>query len=162
MRKADHTASLRVSRYRDRQAGEQGRKRAQVRINPRDGAIIQRVADQLRRRRDAAHSPYVAFVLNTINAPRPTPIDADTLLDCLLAVAPPPKWRPHLEALLTEVSAEALHRLVLIGFCQFEDLRRAASALRVPKNERRDWIDEMAAFTVARDAERHIADPGRS
>ncbi len=94
----------------------------------------------------------VAFVLGTINAPRPTAMDAATLLRCLSAATPEPQWRPHIEALFDEVSIEALHDLVLSGVIEFDGLERAAHVWKVTDGRTLPWIEEMAGLTLARAA----------
>lgn len=160
-RTIDKTASRRVAAYRARQSTELGFERIEVRASHRDRLAIQRFANTLRQHRNAlSNNRDLAFILGTINAPRPHPIDGETLLDCLLADRPSKEWAPHMEALFSEVSIEALHRLVLSGACGFEDLRHAAYIWRIDKNERTAWIEEMASLSLARHAERHSADLG--
>jgi len=157
----DKTASRRVAAYRVRQSLELGFERIEVRASQRDRVTIQRFANNLRRRRTAlANNHDLAFVLGTINAPRPRPIDGEILLDCLLADRPLKEWAPHIEALFSEVSIEALHRLVLSGACSFDDLRHAAYIWRIAPNEQTVWIEEMAGLSLARHAERHSPDSG--
>lgn len=86
----------------------------------------------------------VDFVLGTINAPRPQHIDDRTLLSCLLASEPAPEWRPHIEALIDEVSPEALHDIVLSGVIDFENLYRATRVWKVHHGKNAEWIREMA------------------
>jgi hypothetical protein len=163
MNMPDPTASRRVAAYRQRQAAGLGWQRVEARVAPRDRAVVQHLAAALRRRRLAlAGNRHVVFVLSTINAPRPQAIDADTLLDCLLADHPIDAWRPHLEAFFTEISIEATHDLVLSGVCDFQDLRRAQAIWGPFSGEKHDWIQEMADLTLVRDARRRAADSART
>jgi len=157
----DLTASKRVATYRRRQRID-GLDRVEVRVSSRDRDIVQRVAEELRRRRQAVNSPSVAFILRTINAPRPTPIDGDTLLDCLLSRTVIDKWAPHLEAFFTEVSIEATHHLVMSGFCTFEDLRLAQHVWDYRKGEKHDWIEEMADLVLVGNARGDLTHSARS
>ncbi len=100
-------------------------------------------------KRAAAASREVDFVLGTVNAPRPNPIDAKTLIHCLTALTPEPRWRPHIEALFDEVSEEAVHDLVLAKVVSFEDLYRAARTWKVTHGRIVGWIKEMADFRLA-------------
>ena len=162
-RAIDRTVARRVAAYRERQSSECGLDRIEVRANRRDRQLILRHAEALRQRRGAlTDNPRVGFVLNTVNAPRPLRIDAGTFLDCLLSNGEVTTYRPYIDAFFTEVSIEAIHWLVLSGVCTFEDLRRAAYTWRIPHNDRTAWIEEMAALSLARDAERRAADPARS
>jgi hypothetical protein len=92
------------------------------------------------------------LVLGTINAPRPRPIDAETLLACLLSDRPIPEWRPHLEALFDEVSEGAIRDLVLAGVIGFEDLYRATRTWGLGHARNAAWIREMADLSMARSA----------
>lgn len=91
----------------------------------------------------------IALVLGTINAPRPVAMDETTLLDCLGANRPDPRWRLHIEALFDEVSIEALHDLVLAGVVDFDELDRAARVWGMTNGRNHPWIEEMAALTLA-------------
>jgi hypothetical protein len=91
----------------------------------------------------------IDFVLGTINAPRPVAMDEATLLDCLGADHPDPRWHPHIEALFDEVSIEALHDLVLAGVVDFDQLDRAVRIWGITDGRNHPWIEEMAALTLA-------------
>jgi hypothetical protein len=65
---------------------------------------------------------------------------------------PDVRWRPHIEALFDEVSAEAIHDLVLAGLVSFEDLYRAARNWRVSDAGNVTWIKEMADLRLAEPA----------
>ncbi|MGQ9369248.1 hypothetical protein [Azospirillum sp. ST 5-10] len=95
---------------------------------------------------------HLEFVLATVNAPRPRPMDADTFLRCLFADAPDARWRPHMEAFFDEVSEEAIHDLVLAGLVGFDDLRRAVRIWQVSDGRTVPWIEEMAGLPLARPA----------
>jgi hypothetical protein len=158
----DPTAARRVAAYRVRQAAERGFDRAEVRVATRDRAIIQRVSADLRSRRNALRgNAALDFIVRTINAPRPVPIDGDTLLDCLLSDTPIEVWQPHIEAFFTEVSIEATHDLVLSGLCNFDDLRKAQRVWGPYRGEKHDWIDDMANLSLERDARRRAAHPAQ-
>lgn len=90
---------------------------------------------------------WLAMALASVNAPRPTPISPDTLLACLRSSTPDPRWVPHVESFLTEVSSNVLHHLVLDGAFDFTELKRAKDAWRIEgKNDA--WIEEMAGFEM--------------
>jgi hypothetical protein len=158
---SDSTVARRVAAYRNRQSTELGFERAEARIAVRDRPVLQRLAADLRRHRLASkNNAWLNLALGTLNAPRPLAIDADILLDCLLAERAESIWRPHLEAFFTELSVELLHRLVLEGICSFEDLRRAQRVWGPFRGERYDWIDDMAGLALERDAVRYSTDFG--
>jgi hypothetical protein len=128
----DRTAAHRVKRYRSLQKGERGIVRVEVQV--------------------PAAKRQVDFVLGTVNAPRPHPIDAKTLVRCLTTSRPDARWRPHIEALFDEVSPEAIHDLVLAGVVTFEDLYRAARTWSAADGGNVAWIKEMADLRLARSA----------
>lgn len=101
------------------------------------------------RQRAPAAGRHLEFVLKTINAPRPHPIDGPTLVQCLLGGSLRPEWRPHIEAFFDEVSVEAIHDLVLAGVVDFEDLHRAARTWKVTDGRAVPWIKEMADLSLA-------------
>jgi hypothetical protein len=142
----DRTAAARVRRYRKRQQRQRDIDRVEVQVPTASVEDIKRLGTKLRealKRADAA-GPQMDFVLGTINAPRPKAIDAKTLLHCLTTTAPDKQWQSHIEALFDEVSAEAMHDLVLAKIVSFEDLYRAARTWRVTDGRLVEWIKEMA------------------
>ena len=148
---ADQTAAERVRRYRISQRTKRGIKRVEVQAPAAASVDVKKLGQKLvaafKRAKEA--SPQVRLVLSTINAPRAKPIDSGTLVHCLLAIEPNPKWRPHIEALFDEVSPEAIHDLVLAKVVDFEDLYRASRTWRVTHGQTVDWIKEMADLRLA-------------
>ena len=146
----DRTASRRVKRYR---AGQRNRRiaRLELQVPALLATDMKSVARRWRAKFAALPKAerHLDFILGTINAPRPRAIDASTLLACLLAEAPDPVWWPHIEALVDEVSAEALHDLVLDGVVEFEDLFHALRIWKVPDGRNAAWIREMADLRLA-------------
>ena len=94
---------------------------------------------------------WLEMALATVNAPRPTPISAAALLLCLQSSTRDPRWASHIEAFLTEVSADVLHHLVLDGAFGFTDLKRAKDTW-IAEGKNDAWIEEMAGFEVGRNA----------
>jgi hypothetical protein len=150
----DRTAAHRVKRYRSLQKGERGIVRVEVQVP----AVVAEDFKALGRRVQAAYRKLdeakrqVDFVLGTVNAPRPHPIDAKTLMRCLTTSRPDARWRPHIEALFDEVSPEAIHDLVRAGVVTFEDLYRAARTWSAADGGNVPWIKEMADLRLARSA----------
>ena len=147
----DLTAAARVRRYRKRQQKLRDIDRVEVQVPSASADDIKHLSQKLRtafKHADTAHL-QVDFVLGTINAPRPKPIDAKTLVHCLTTIAPEKQWQPHIEALFDEVSEEAVHDLVLAKIVSFEDLYRAARTWRVTHGRIVGWIKEMADFRLA-------------
>jgi hypothetical protein len=150
----DRTVARRVQRYRVRQMADRGIKRVEVQVPYIATGDIKNLSSRLlfvfKKANDA--DKQIKFVLGTINAPRPYPIDAQTLVHCLMTSQPDVRWRPHIEALFDEVSAEAIHDLVLAGLVSFEDLYRAARNWRVSDAGNVTWIKEMADLRLAEPA----------
>lgn len=151
---ADRTAARRVKRYRARQKLEREIARVEVQVPAAAAEDIKlsgrRIGDAHRRAREAERK--VAFVLATINAPRRHRIDPKTFVHSLLTLRPERRWRPHIEAFFDEVSAEAIHDLVLAGIFSFEELYRAARTWRSTDGTNLAWIKEMADLRLARAA----------
>src|SRR5688572_24825131 len=107
----DRTAARRVKRYRALQKLERGIMRVEVQVPAVAAEDIKLAGRKLQdaHRKAGAADRKVAFVLATINAPRPHRIDPKTLVHCLTTVRPDGRWRPHIEAFFDEVSAEAIH-----------------------------------------------------
>jgi hypothetical protein len=147
----DPTASDRVRRYRKRQQALRQIDRVEVQVPSAAAADIKALGDKARVAYKHAHqaSDRVDFILGTINAPRPQPIDADTFLHCLITLKPQKQWRPHIEALFDEVSEEAIHDLVLAKIVSFEDLYRASRTWNVGNGRITGWIREMADLRLA-------------
>jgi hypothetical protein len=151
---ADRTAARRVKRYRALQKQERGIARVEVQvpaIAADDVKLVGRKLQDIYRKAGAAERK-IGFVLATINAPRPRPIDAKTFLHCLTTARPEQRWRPHIEAFFDEVSPEAIHDLVLAGIVTFEDLYRAVRTWRATDGNNVPWIQEMADLRLARAA----------
>ena len=148
---ADRTASERVRRYRKRQSKLRSIERVEVQVPSAAANDVKRLGWKLREafKRAEAAERQLDFVLGTINAPRPRPIDGRTLVHCLNANQPEKEWRPHIEALFDEVSEEAVHDLVLAKIVTFEDLYRAARTWRVTHGRIVGWIKEMADYRLA-------------
>jgi hypothetical protein len=147
----DFTVAARVRRYRKRQLESRNIERVEVQVPSASAEDIKRQSQKLRnafKRADIA-ATQVDFVLGTINAPRPKPLDRNTLVHCLTAVVPDKEWQPHIEALFDEVSEEAVHDLVLAQIVSFEDLYRAARTWKVTHGRIVGWIKEMADFRLA-------------
>jgi len=147
----DETAGKRVKKYREAQKRDRGIVRVDVQV-PEGLAreTVKAIASRLRGASKSAGTPNPALdlVLGTINAPRPTPIDGPTLVQCLLSPAPIPRWKPHIETLFDEVSIEAVHHVVLSGVVDFEDLYRAARTWRIIGGRSVDWVREMADYSL--------------
>lgn len=148
---ADPTVQDRVKRYRAVQRNERGIRRVEVQVPEVARTDIQAVGKHYAQshRRAQVAGRNLDFVLTTINAPRPHPIDGPTLVQCLMGRVTPPEWRPHIEAFFDEVSVEAIHDLVLAGVIDFEDLYRAARNWRVTDGRAVPWIKEMADLSLA-------------
>ncbi len=143
---ADRTAARRVRRYRTLQKLDRGIKRVEVQVPVAAAEDIKVLGHRLLiayKKAQEAES-RVNFVLGAIDAPRPDPIDLKTFVHCLTTSRPDAHWRPHIEAFFDEVSAEAIHDLVLAGIFSFEDLYRAARTWRVTNGRNVPWIKEMA------------------
>lgn len=151
---ADRTVARRVKRYRALQKLERGITRVEVQVPAVAAEDIKLAGRRLQdaHRRAGAAEGKVAFVLATINAPRRHPIDASAFVHCLATARPDRRWRPHIEAFFDEVSAEAIHDLVLAGIFSFEDLYRAARTWRMTDGRNVPWIKEMADLRLARPA----------
>ena len=150
----DRTAARRVKRYRALQKSERGIARVEVQVPAIAADDVKLVGRKLHDayRKAGAAERKIDFVLATINAPRPQPIDAMTLVHCLTTGWPGQRWRPHIEAFFDEVSPEAIHDLVLAGVITFEDLYRAARTWRATDGNNVPWIKEMADLRLARAA----------
>ncbi|MGE0237115.1 MAG: hypothetical protein AB7F09_05085 [Parvibaculaceae bacterium] len=148
----DRTAARRVKKYRIRQKADRGITRVEVQVPDAVADNIKMLGSKLRTafKHAGAAARQIEFVLGTINAPRRQPIDAQSLIHCLTTLAPQARWRPHMEALFDEVSAEALHDLVLAKVVTFEDLYRAARNWGVSHAANVAWIREMADLRLAR------------
>lgn len=150
----DRTAARRVQRYRVRQKADRGIKRVEVQVPDIAVGDIKNLSGKLQSvfKGVSEANKQIAFVLTTINAPRPYPIDAQDLMHCLTTSQPDGRWRPHIEALFDEVSVEAIHDIVLTGLVSFEDLYRAARNWRVSDARNVTWIKEMADLRLAHPA----------
>lgn len=148
----DRTAARRVKRYRALQKLERGIARVEVQVPAVSAEDIKLVGRRLQDayRKAGKEEHKIAFVLATINAPRPHPLDPKTFVHCLTTARPDRRWRPHIEAFFDEVSAEATHDLVLAGVVSFEDLYRAARTWGVTRGRNVPWIKEMADLRLAR------------
>lgn len=147
----DPTAAHRVKRYRAAQKADRGIRRVEVQVPSEAVDNIKRLSRRLvaASRKAGEASRQVEFVLATVNAPRPHPIAANTLVHCLLTSEPEARWLPHIEAFFDEVSPEAIHDIVLAGIVSFEDLYRAARTWRVTNASNIAWIKEMADLRLA-------------
>lgn len=151
---ADRTAARRVKRYRALQKLERGIARVEVQVPAVAAEDIRLVGRKLQDayRKAGEAEREIDFVLATINAPRPQPIDAKALVHCLTTSRPERRWRPHIEAFFDEVSPEAIHDLVLARIITFEDLYRAARTWRATDGNNVPWIKEIADLRLARAA----------
>lgn len=149
---ADRTVASRVRRYREAQKEEREIRRVEVQVPSVAINDIKALGGRLLKafKRAAAAETQISFVLKTINAPRPHPIDAKTFVHCLTTDHPDRKWRPHIEAFFDEVSVEAIHDLVLAGVVSFEDLYRAARNWGITNGRSIGWIKEMADLRLAK------------
>src|SRR5688572_23824041 len=122
----DRTAARRVRKYRIRQKSDRGIAHVEVQVPDIAARDIKTLSGRLRHAFKRADAPgsQIDFILGTVNAPRPRPIDARNLIHCLTTSEPESHWRSHIEALFEEVSAEAIHDLVLAKVLSFEDLYR--------------------------------------
>lgn len=151
---ADRTAARRVKRYRALQKLERGIKRVEIQVPAvavEDVKVLGHKLQNAYRKAQEAES-RIKFVLGTINAPRPHPIDLQSFVQCLTTPRPDARWRPHIETFFDEVSAEAIHDLVLAGIFTFEDLYRAARTWRVTDGRNVPWIKEMADLRLEKAA----------
>jgi hypothetical protein len=150
----DRTASNRVQRYRFRQTSDRGIKRVEVQVPETATQDIKDLGNKLQIafKNAAAADRQMKLVLGTINAPRPHPIDAQTLVHCLITSRPDSRFRPHIEAFFDELAPEAIHDLVLAKVVSFEDLYRAARNWRMSDAENAAWIKEMADLRLAKPA----------
>jgi len=98
----------------------------------------------------AAADRQMKRVLGTINAPRPHPIDAQTLVHCLITSRADDRFHPHIEAFFDELAPEVIHDLVLAKIVSFEDLYRAARTWRMCDAGNFAWIKEMADLRLLR------------
>ncbi len=151
---ADRTAARRVKRYRALQRRERGIVRVEVQVPAIAADDVKLAGRKLQNayRKAGAAEGKIDFVLATINAPRPQPIDAKTFVHCLTTSQAEQLWRPHIEAFFDEVSPEVIHDLVLAGIITFEDLYRAARTWRATDGSSVPWIKEMADLRLARAA----------
>jgi hypothetical protein len=150
----DYTAAQRVKRYRAAQKTRRRIRRVEVQVPEEAADDIKTLGAKLRAAhlRSRSAKGDIDFVLGTINAPRARRMDARTLLHCLTTSRPERRWVGHIDALFDEVSAEALHDLVLAGIVEFEDLYRAARTWSVMNGRSVPWIKEMADLGLARSA----------
>ena len=150
----DRTAARRVQKYRHRQVADRGIKRVEVQVPESTADDVKdfgrKLHTGLKNARTAEHQMNLA--LGTINAPRPQPIDAQTLAHCLLTHKPDERWRAHIEAFFDELAPEVIHDLVLAKVLTFEDLYRAARNWGVRDAANIAWIKEMADLRLARSA----------
>ena len=154
---ADRTAAARVSRYRAAHRKRGGRR---IELFAPQWAVVslRATAERLRnknRRLEGARLVLEA-VLTTVNAPRPRHMDPETLLACLASPVLLPEWEAHIKSLFEEVSIEALHRTVLTGVVDFEDLAWATRVWRIRNGETSEWVREMADLRLARPAPRNV------
>jgi hypothetical protein len=149
---ADRTVANRVRRYREAQKAEREICRVEVQVPSIAIDDIKALGGRLQKafKKAAAAETQIRFILKTINAPRPYPIDAKVFVHCLTTDQPDRKWRAHIEAFFDEVSVEAIHDLVLAGVVSFEDLYRAARNWRVTNGRSVGWIKEMADLRLAK------------
>lgn len=150
----DRTASARMARYRGKLARERGIRRLELQVPSEISEEVKDFARRLRTavertRQDARTHDLLGLALGTVNAPRPRPIDARTLLSCLRGANVERIWRPHVEAFLTELSVDLIHDLVLAGVVTFEELDRARRIWRIQNGRNIDWIAEMADLELA-------------
>ena len=147
----DRTVVDRVRKYRSAQKAKRNIARVEVQVPACLSEDLKAIGAGFRTKFSKLTSArrHIDLVLGTINAPRPLPINDETLLKCLLTPRPDQKWRPHIEAFFDEVSEEAIHDIVLAGAVDFEDLYRAARVWRVTHGKRVSWIKEMADLTLA-------------
>jgi len=148
----DRTVAHRVRRYRAAQKGDRGIKRVEVQVPSEAVGDIKGLGSKLQAsfKRAGEADRLVKFVLATINAPRPHSIDVKGFIHCLTTSRPEAQWLPHIEAFFDEVSAEAIHDLVLAGIVSFEDLYRAARNWGVTDGRNLAWIKEMADLRLAK------------
>ena len=148
----DRTAARRVQKYRTRQKADRRIRRVEVQVPDIAVGDIKTLSGRLKSafKRANAAGRQIKSVLNTINAPRPRPINAQIFIHCLTTPQPEARWRPHMEALFDEVSVEAIHDLVLAKVVSFEDLYRAARNWGLSDAGNIAWIREMADLRLAK------------
>ena len=83
--------------------------------------------------------------LTTVNAPLPSHIDAETLIDCITLKNKDPKWRPHLKSFFQDVSSDVIMDMVVEGSISFDDLLECMTFWKFEEDENARWIREMAA-----------------
>jgi hypothetical protein len=147
----DPTASRRVQKYRVRQTAERGIRRVEVQVPEDATQDIKDLGSKLQAsvKNALAADRQMKLVLGTINAPRPHPIDAQTLVRCLITTRTDARFRPHIEAFFDELAPEAIHDLVLAKVISFEDLYRATRNWRLSDARNAAWIKEMADLRLA-------------
>jgi hypothetical protein len=94
----------------------------------------------------------LSLAICEINAPRPHPIDAETLLRCLRLRRPLDEWRPHVRAFLEEIPVELLHDIVLDRYITIAELERSIAIWGARDCDNVEWIKEMAHLAMARTA----------
>jgi len=148
----DRTAARRVQKYRKLQKRDRGIRRVEVQVPALATEDVKGLSRKLQGvfKKASEAERQIRFILATINAPRPSPIDAKSFVHCLTTGQPETRWLPHIEAFFDEVSAEAIHDLVLAGVVSFEDLYRAARSWGVTDARNVGWIKEMADFRLAK------------
>lgn len=147
----DPTAARRVQKYRVRQSAERGIRRVEVQVPENAAQDIKDLGRKLQVsvRNALAADRQMKLVLGTINAPRPHPIDAQTLVRCLITSRTDARFRPHIEAFFDELPPESIHDLVLAKVISFEDLYRAIRNWRLSDAGDAAWIKEMADLRLA-------------
>src|SRR5688572_5542790 len=90
---------------------------------------------------------HIEFVLGTINAPRPRPIDAKTIVRCLTS-SRPTRAGVHISK---RSSTKSRRNLVLVGVVTFEDFCRAAR-MESHRWQKRPLVRKMADLQLTRTA----------
>ena len=139
----DSTIAARMRRYRARKR-RAGFVRRDVVLSPADRHDLD-VRKRLRKLVDGRAALRRALV--TINAPRPEPIDAISILRAF--IEPEDKWRPHIEAFFTEVAPETIHDIVLGGLVGFPLLAASQKIWKLENGPNAAWIKEMAREQLA-------------
>ncbi len=95
-------------------------------------------------------SKSVWRALTTVNAPLPTHIEGNTLIECLRLENKARQWRPHVRSFFREVGVDTIMDMVVEGSVTFDNLSKAVSFWEVDEDcENARWIREMAPISMA-------------
>lgn len=83
--------------------------------------------------------------LTTINAPLPSHIDVNTLVDCLKLQNTDFKWRPHLKSFFLDIHSDIIMDMIIEGTVTFKELDMCIQHWGFEEDENARWIRKMAA-----------------